>query len=126
MKLKKEESKQFQSHLSQYYPECTARQQEDLEALHAVEKMLETCGSERSLKLKLHILRKMKKMDLVDSLERDEQKKKLSRAQQTLKSDLKKKFECIFEGLVQQGHPTLLNEIYTELYITEGGGGGVN
>ncbi|KAG9337224.1 hypothetical protein JZ751_029611, partial [Albula glossodonta] len=124
MKLKKEESKQFQSHLSQYCPEFTARQQEDLEALHAVEKMLETCGSERSLKLTLHILRKMKKMDLVDSLERDEQKKKLSRAQQTLKSDLKKKFECLFEGLVQQGHPTLLNEIYTELYITEGGGGG--
>ncbi|KAI1898022.1 hypothetical protein AGOR_G00089470, partial [Albula goreensis] len=28
--------------------------------------------------------------------------------------------------LVQQGHPTLLNEIYTELYITEGGGGWVN
>ncbi|KAG9331368.1 hypothetical protein JZ751_019337 [Albula glossodonta] len=126
MKLKKEELKQFQNHLSQNYPECTDRQQEDLEALHVVEKMLETCGSERSLKITLHILRKMKQKDIADSLERDEQKKKLTRAQQTLKSDLKKKFERIFEGLVQQGHPTLLNEIYTELYITEGGGGGVN
>ncbi|KAI1898021.1 hypothetical protein AGOR_G00089430, partial [Albula goreensis] len=126
MKLKKEELKQFHSHLSQDYPRCTARQQEDLEALHVVEKMLESCGSERSLKITLHILRKMKQKDLADSLERDEQKKKFTRAQQTLKSDLKKKFECIFEGLVQQGHPNLLNEIYTELYITEGGGGGVN
>ncbi|KAG9337218.1 hypothetical protein JZ751_029597 [Albula glossodonta] len=126
MKLKKEELKQFQSHLSQYYPECTDRQQLDLEALHVVEKMLETCGSERSLKITLHILRKMKQKDPTDSLERDEQKKKLTRAQQTLKSDLKKKFERIFEGLVQQGHPTLLNEIYTELYITEGVAGGVN
>ncbi|KAG9330736.1 hypothetical protein JZ751_022310 [Albula glossodonta] len=126
MKLKKEELKQFQSQLSQYYPECTERQQEDHEALHVVEKMLETCGSERSLEITLQILRKMKQKDLADSLERDEQKKKLTRVQQTLKSDLKEKFERIFEGLVQQGHPTLLNEIYTELYITEGGGGGVN
>ncbi|KAG9337220.1 hypothetical protein JZ751_029600 [Albula glossodonta] len=123
IKLKKEELKQFHSHLSQDYPECSERQQVDLEALHVVEKMLETCGSERSLDITLHILRKMKKKDLADSLERDEQKKKLTRAQKTLKSDLKKKFECIFEGLV---HPALLNEIYTELYITEGGGGGVN
>ncbi|XP_064175576.1 Bardet-Biedl syndrome 10 protein homolog [Anguilla rostrata] len=43
------------------------------------------------------------------------------RAQQALKTHLKKRFECIFEGLAKQGHQTLLNEIYTELYITEGG-----
>ncbi|XP_029614089.1 NACHT, LRR and PYD domains-containing protein 12 isoform X4 [Salmo trutta] len=43
-----------------------------------------------------------------------------------LKSKLKRKFQCVFEGTVQQGNPTLLNEIYTELYITEGGSGEVN
>ncbi|KAL0992650.1 hypothetical protein UPYG_G00096200 [Umbra pygmaea] len=42
------------------------------------------------------------------------------------KSDLKKKFQCVFEGLAKQGNPTLLNKIYTELYITEGGSGEVN
>ncbi|KAJ8289364.1 hypothetical protein GJAV_G00000450 [Gymnothorax javanicus] len=52
--------------------------------------------------------------------------KSLRRAQQALKSHLKQRFECIFEGSAQQGSPTLLNEIYTELYITEGGSGGVN
>ncbi|KAJ8245113.1 hypothetical protein GJAV_G00275330, partial [Gymnothorax javanicus] len=52
--------------------------------------------------------------------------KSLRRAQQALKSDLKRRFECIFEGSAKQGHPTLLNEIYTELYITEGGSGGVS
>ncbi|KAJ8245198.1 hypothetical protein GJAV_G00273940, partial [Gymnothorax javanicus] len=52
--------------------------------------------------------------------------KSLRRAQQALKSHLKQRFECIFEGSPQQGHPTLLNEIYTELYITEGGSGGVS
>ena len=50
----------------------------------------------------------------------------IKRAQQALKTHLKKKFEYIFEGLAKQSHSTLLNEIYTELYITEGGSGGVN
>ncbi|KAJ8267206.1 hypothetical protein GJAV_G00139770 [Gymnothorax javanicus] len=106
------------------YPECSERGQEDPEVLHIAEKMLEACGSERSLKITLHILRNMKQKD---SLETDEQhKKSLRRAQQALKSHLKQRFECIFEGSAKQGHPTLLNEIYTELYITEGGSGGVN
>ncbi|KAJ8332539.1 hypothetical protein SKAU_G00423280 [Synaphobranchus kaupii] len=74
MKLKKDEKlKLFQSHLSQYYPECSVREQEDPEALYIVEKMLKTCGSERSLKITLHILRNMKQKDLTASLERDEQ-----------------------------------------------------
>ncbi|XP_052358023.1 NACHT, LRR and PYD domains-containing protein 12-like isoform X8 [Oncorhynchus keta] len=42
------------------------------------------------------------------------------------KSNLKKKFQCVFEGIAKQGNPTLLNNIYTELYITEGGTGEVN
>uniref|UniRef100_A0A4W4EJ19 B30.2/SPRY domain-containing protein n=1 Tax=Electrophorus electricus TaxID=8005 RepID=A0A4W4EJ19_ELEEL len=39
---------------------------------------------------------------------------------------LKSKFECIHEGNAQQGNPILLNDIFTELIITEGGSGGVN
>ncbi|XP_039534599.1 NACHT, LRR and PYD domains-containing protein 3-like isoform X13 [Pimephales promelas] len=35
------------------------------------------------------------------------------------RSNLMKKFECLYEGTGMQGNPTLLNEIYTELYITE-------
>ncbi|XP_061116478.1 NACHT, LRR and PYD domains-containing protein 3-like [Conger conger] len=67
------------------------------------------------------------KQDVADSLERDEQdNESIKKAQQGLKTHLKKKFEYIFEGLAVQGHTTLLNEIYTELYITEGGSGGVN
>nr|XP_055036828.1 NACHT, LRR and PYD domains-containing protein 3-like [Misgurnus anguillicaudatus] len=38
----------------------------------------------------------------------------------TLRSNLRKKFECLYEVISSKGkHPTLLNEIYTELYITE-------
>uniref|UniRef100_A0A665TTL7 B30.2/SPRY domain-containing protein n=1 Tax=Echeneis naucrates TaxID=173247 RepID=A0A665TTL7_ECHNA len=43
-----------------------------------------------------------------------------------LKSALKKKHQCVFEGISKAGNPTLLNQIYTELYITEGGTGEVN
>ncbi|XP_064176404.1 NACHT, LRR and PYD domains-containing protein 3-like isoform X2 [Anguilla rostrata] len=117
----------FKSHRIEGYPECTEREQKDPEALYIVEKLLETCGSERSLKITLHILRNMKQKDLTDSLERDEQRNgSIKIAQNSLKAHLKRKFECIFEGLAKQSNPTLLNEIYTELYMTKGGSGGVN
>ncbi|KAA0721379.1 NACHT, LRR and PYD domains-containing protein 10 [Triplophysa tibetana] len=37
----------------------------------------------------------------------------------TFRSNLRKKFECLCEGTSDERNPTLLNEIYTELYITE-------
>ncbi|XP_030264904.1 NLR family CARD domain-containing protein 3-like, partial [Sparus aurata] len=40
--------------------------------------------------------------------------------------NLRKKFQCVFEGIAKAGNPTLLNQIYTELYITEGGTAEVN
>ncbi|KAM6893526.1 protein NLRC3-like, partial [Xenentodon cancila] len=46
--------------------------------------------------------------------------------QKRLKSQLKEKYQCVFEGVVKAGNPTLLQQIYTELYITEGGTGEVN
>ncbi|KAM9376382.1 NACHT, LRR and PYD domains-containing protein 3-like isoform 2-T2 [Pholidichthys leucotaenia] len=42
------------------------------------------------------------------------------RVQPKLKSELKKRFQCMFEGFTKAGNPTLLNQIYTELYIIEG------
>uniref|UniRef100_A0A3Q4MEI6 B30.2/SPRY domain-containing protein n=1 Tax=Neolamprologus brichardi TaxID=32507 RepID=A0A3Q4MEI6_NEOBR len=50
----------------------------------------------------------------------------LQNCQPKLKSNLKKKFQCVFEGIAKAGNPTLLNQIYTELYITEGGTAEVN
>uniref|UniRef100_A0A3Q4I334 B30.2/SPRY domain-containing protein n=1 Tax=Neolamprologus brichardi TaxID=32507 RepID=A0A3Q4I334_NEOBR len=46
--------------------------------------------------------------------------------QHEFKSALKNKFQCVFEGIAKTGNPTLLNQIYTELYITEGGTAEVN
>ncbi|XP_059214983.1 NLR family CARD domain-containing protein 3-like [Centropristis striata] len=50
----------------------------------------------------------------------------LPRCQPKLKSNLKKKFQCVFEGIAKAGNQTLLNQIYTEIYITEGGTAEVN
>ncbi|CAM4550171.1 unnamed protein product [Leuciscus chuanchicus] len=44
----------------------------------------------------------------------------------TFRSSLRKKFECLYEGTAKQGNPTLLNEIYTELYITESESGEIS
>ncbi len=42
------------------------------------------------------------------------------------KSNLMKKFEHLCEGTAKQGNSTLLNEIYTELYITESESGEIS
>ncbi len=43
-----------------------------------------------------------------------------------LKCNLKKKYQCVFEGIAKQGDSTLLNNIYTDLYITQGGSEHIN
>ncbi|KAG5269810.1 hypothetical protein AALO_G00206410 [Alosa alosa] len=40
-----------------------------------------------------------------------------------LRSTLKSKFQQLVEGVPNQGDPRLLQEIYTDLYVTKGGGG---
>ncbi|KAM4606032.1 protein NLRC3-like [Polymixia lowei] len=59
----------------------------------------------------------MKQEELADSLE---SKTLAAVCQRNLKSNLKEKFQCLFEGIAKPGQTTLLNQIYTELYITEG------
>ncbi|XP_077073309.1 protein NLRC3-like isoform X1 [Siphateles boraxobius] len=73
-----------------------------------------------ALDLTLHYLREMKQDEAADALE-DE----LFLIPQ-LKCGLKKKNHCVFEGIAKQGDSTLLNNIYTDLYITQGGSEQVN
>ncbi|XP_056093205.1 NLR family CARD domain-containing protein 3-like [Rhinichthys klamathensis goyatoka] len=42
------------------------------------------------------------------------------------RSNLMKKFERLYEGTEKQGNPTLLNKIYTDLYITESESGAIS
>uniref|UniRef100_A0A8C1MI24 NACHT domain-containing protein n=1 Tax=Cyprinus carpio TaxID=7962 RepID=A0A8C1MI24_CYPCA len=75
---------------------------------------------EAALDLTLCFLREMKQNEAADTLE-DE----LFFIHQ-LKCSLKKKYQCVFEGIAKQGDSTLLNNIYTDLYITQGGSEQVN
>ncbi|KAM9345478.1 NLR family CARD domain-containing protein 3-like [Symphorus nematophorus] len=96
----------------------------DEEVLDSEEEEQKRGSREALLKITLHFLRRMKQGELADCLQ--------SRYpvpggfQHKLKSNLKKKYQCVFEGIAKAGNPTLLNDIYTELYITEGGTGEIN
>uniref|UniRef100_A0A3Q3IAT7 B30.2/SPRY domain-containing protein n=1 Tax=Monopterus albus TaxID=43700 RepID=A0A3Q3IAT7_MONAL len=46
--------------------------------------------------------------------------------QSSKRQKLQQKFQCVFQGIAKPGSPTLLNQIYTELYITEGGTGQIS
>ncbi|XP_005749494.1 protein NLRC3-like [Pundamilia nyererei] len=71
----------------------------------------------------LHFLKRIKQEELADRLQ---SKMFAPLCQCKLKSTLNKKFQCVFEGITKAGNSTLLNQIYTELYITEGGTAEVN
>ncbi|XP_075326963.1 NLR family CARD domain-containing protein 3-like [Odontesthes bonariensis] len=108
----KEELKKMQKALSPDYPECLESQREG-------EDEEQRSSREALVKITAHFLRRMKQEELADRL----QSKLCGRK---VKCALKKKFQCVFEGIPKAGKPTLLNQIYTELYITEGGSGEVN
>ncbi|KAM4624388.1 protein NLRC3-like [Polymixia lowei] len=121
--LVKKELKRFQRLLSPDYPECLERQREDEEVRGSEEEEQRRRDREAVLKITLHFLRSMKQDELADSLE------SITLApvcQRNLKSNLKEKFQCLFEGIAKPGKTTLLNQIYTELYITGGESGEVN
>ncbi|KAM4606205.1 protein NLRC3-like [Polymixia lowei] len=119
----KNELKRFQKVLSSDYPECLERQREDEEVGGGEEEEQRRRAREAVLKITLHFLRSMKQEELADSLENITL---AAVCQRNLKSNLKEKFQCLFEGIAKPGQTTLLNEIYTELYITEGESGEVN
>ncbi|XP_073803641.1 protein NLRC3-like isoform X2 [Danio rerio] len=76
--------------------------------------------TEAALDLTLFFLREMKQDQAADTLQGE-----LFFINQ-LKCSLKKKYQSVFEGIAQQGDSTLLNKIYTDLYITQGASEQVN
>ncbi|XP_026014072.1 NLR family CARD domain-containing protein 3-like, partial [Astatotilapia calliptera] len=104
------------------YPECLESNREDEELLKAENEKQMNSSREAFVKLTLHFLRMMKQAELADHLE----SKIPSICRNKLKCALKKKVQCVFEGIAKAGNPTLLNQIYTELFITEGGTAEVN
>ncbi|XP_067084491.1 NACHT, LRR and PYD domains-containing protein 12-like isoform X5 [Osmerus mordax] len=119
----KEELKRMKRILSPDFPEGLESQREDQEVVDPEYQKQESSAREGALKITLHVLRNMNQKELADTLEENE---RAEICRQKLKSELKKKFETVFEGIAKQGNPTLLNKIYTDLYITEGESGEIN
>uniref|UniRef100_A0AAY5KWS4 NACHT domain-containing protein n=1 Tax=Esox lucius TaxID=8010 RepID=A0AAY5KWS4_ESOLU len=120
LELGKDEFKTFKWYLQQseglisqmgfnYIPKSRL---EGAERTDTVDRLVETYGSDNALKISKGILEKMNNsntMECTVSFYR-----------------LKKKYEKISEGIGRRGMTKRLDNIYTELYITEGGSGEVN
>ncbi|XP_063736082.1 NLR family CARD domain-containing protein 3-like [Eleginops maclovinus] len=119
----KNELKTFCKVLSTNNLECFESQGKYEEVVDGEEEEQRRSRREAIMKLTLDFLRGMKQEELADSLRN---KSLAAVGQHKLKSNLKKKSEYVFEGIAKAGNPSVLNKIYTELYITEGGTAEVN
>ncbi|XP_055766327.1 protein NLRC3-like [Salvelinus fontinalis] len=82
------------------------------EPLQDDNKEVESLDSEDALKITHNLL--------------DRRSQTLLTVQQDIKAKLKHKYQHISEGIGHHGNQSLFKDIYTELYITEGGSGGLN
>ncbi|KAM6945700.1 NACHT, LRR and PYD domains-containing protein 3-like [Aplochiton taeniatus] len=132
------ELKRFQKILRPDYPECLESQMEEEEQ--------RSSAREGALKITLHFLRNMKQQELADTLENSKRLCLQSVilycivheeslpipgnlalvCQRKLRTNLKNKCECVSEVIGKEGNSALLNQIYTDLHMTEGGSGEVN
>uniref|UniRef100_A0A4W6EL59 NACHT domain-containing protein n=1 Tax=Lates calcarifer TaxID=8187 RepID=A0A4W6EL59_LATCA len=127
-----EDFKKFKWHLWQKgvlegFPGIRKSRLENADREDTVDLMFQTyCIN--TVKVTKMVLVKINQNDLLDNFTDtiSEPTEILTKCKLQFKSNLKKKFQCLFEGIAKAGNPTLLNQIYTELYITEGGTGEVN
>ncbi|XP_039648331.1 uncharacterized protein LOC120553704, partial [Perca fluviatilis] len=112
----KNELKKIQKVLSRDYPESSESQRED-------EDEEQRRSREAFLKITLHFLRRMNQEELADRLQ---SRCPAGLCKRKLKSNLNKKFQCVFEGIAKAGNQTRLNKMFIEIYITKGGTAEVN
>uniref|UniRef100_A0A3B3TAB6 B30.2/SPRY domain-containing protein n=1 Tax=Paramormyrops kingsleyae TaxID=1676925 RepID=A0A3B3TAB6_9TELE len=114
------------------YQRIPRGQLENLNRSGIADMMIRSYGEVGALNVMLEVLKKMNRNDLVQRLDNILQKEFVSSHFSSeelihrIKCTMKQNCECVFEGKPKGGQPTLLSEIYTELYITEAGTEGVN
>ncbi|XP_077944784.1 protein NLRC3-like isoform X2 [Gasterosteus aculeatus] len=142
--LKEEDFKEFKWHLENHRSPEDHRSipRSDLENKDRMDTvdLMEQCYSKDSVQVAVEVLKEIQMNDLAEKLCKmnfnptgepipvggDGGQVIITNCQRELKSNLKKKFQRMSEGIAKAGKTTLLNEIYTELYITEGGTAEVN
>ncbi|XP_062415702.1 NACHT, LRR and PYD domains-containing protein 3-like isoform X1 [Pungitius pungitius] len=140
--LKEEEFERFKWHLKnnpspgdpRSIPPCDLQKADRMDTVD----LMVLCYDTDSVQVAVKVLEEMQKNNLAEKLSKmnftgelnpgggDRGQEIFTNCQRELKSNLKEKFQSVFEGIAEAGNPTLLNEINTELYITEGGTAEVN
>ncbi|KAJ0057702.1 hypothetical protein NL108_012917 [Boleophthalmus pectinirostris] len=106
----KEKLRQFHRVLASDYPECSEIEEEESSSTEAV------------LNITLDFLKRMKQEQLAKRLH----SWSTDTVHSELKTHLQQRFSRVFEGVAKAGNSAPLNQIYTELYITEGEASEVN
>ncbi|CAL8308754.1 unnamed protein product [Merluccius merluccius] len=107
------------------YPQCSENEREDEEeeVVDGEEEEQRRRAIEGVVDITVLCLKQLKQEELADSLQ---SKHFAVECQHKLKSHLMEKFRRVFEGIAKAGQATDLNEIYTELFMTERHSGDVN
>uniref|UniRef100_A0AAZ1X7R0 NACHT domain-containing protein n=3 Tax=Oreochromis aureus TaxID=47969 RepID=A0AAZ1X7R0_OREAU len=104
------------------FPSIPTSRLENADRLDTVDQMFQTYST-NTIKVTKMALVKIDKNDLLKNLkDTTSEPTEIQRlCQHKFKSNLKKRLQCVFEGITKAGNKTILNQIYTELYIIEGG-----
>ncbi|XP_056464802.1 NLR family CARD domain-containing protein 3-like isoform X2 [Gadus chalcogrammus] len=103
------------------YPQCSESQKE--EEVDGEEVEHRRRAREGVVDITLLCMKQLKQEELANILLKTVA---AAECQHKIKSHLKEKTKRVFEGIAKAGESRPLNEIYTELYITESGSGEVN
>nr|XP_040055427.1 uncharacterized protein LOC120832854 isoform X2 [Gasterosteus aculeatus aculeatus] len=98
---------------------------ENADRMDAVDLMVR-CYDTDSVHVAMKVLEEMQMNGLAKTLSKTNSTEIIAEGQRELKSNPKEKFQCVFEGIAEARNPSLRNEIYTELYNTEGATAEVN
>ncbi|KAK0145248.1 NLR family CARD domain-containing protein 3 [Merluccius polli] len=120
--LDKEVEKLWRGHFPDY-PQCSASQLGEEEEVDVEEQEQRRRAIEGVFDITLLCLKQLKQEELADSLK---SRTLTAECKRKIKSHLKEKTQCVFEGITKAGQATPLNEIFTELFMTERHSGDVN
>ncbi|XP_056113699.1 NACHT, LRR and PYD domains-containing protein 12 [Rhinichthys klamathensis goyatoka] len=103
--------KTFKRELSEDYPECLGNQPEKLSPSDAAKKLVESFGGEAALRITWHFVANANPLQKITDAN---------------KAKLKNKCQHLNEGNSSQGQQCFLKDIYTDLYMRDGGSGEIN
>ncbi|CAL8390852.1 unnamed protein product [Boreogadus saida] len=105
------------------YPQCSESQREEGEEVDDKKEEQRRRAVEGVVHITMLCLMEMNQEGQADKLLRGSA---AVECQRKIKSQLKKKLWCVFQGIAEAGRSTPLTEFYTEIFITQRGSGEVN